>query len=46
MPSVDTSRRTERVVSLPPLPTDTLYPAGRYGSALAELNVDGENPST
>jgi hypothetical protein len=22
----------------PPLPGDTLYPAGRYGSALAELN--------
>jgi hypothetical protein len=39
MPRVAT-REThwEKVVSLPPPPTDTLYPAGRYGSALAELN--------
>jgi hypothetical protein len=28
----------EKVVSLPPLPTDTLYLAGRYSFALAEIN--------
>jgi hypothetical protein len=28
----------EKVVSLHLSPTDTLYPAGRYGSAIAELN--------
>jgi hypothetical protein len=38
LPGGHTGYTLEKVVSLHLSPTDTLYPAGRYGSALVELN--------